>query len=64
MESFLVALIFKIMDNAKDSKAALISNGVERLDMLAENAIVKETVGGLKRSQEDTWNQQEYQSAD
>ena len=53
-----------IMDNAKDSKSALISNGVEGLDMFAENAIFTETVGGLKISQDGTWNQQEYQSAD
>ena len=64
MESFLAALIFKIMNNAKDSKSALISNGVEGLDMFAENAIFTETVGGLKITQDGTWNQQEYQSAD
>ena len=52
------------MDNAKDSKSALISNGVEGLDMFAENAIFTETVGGLKITQDGTWNQQEYQSAD
>ena len=32
--------------------------------MFAENAIFTETVGGLKISQDGTWNQQEYQSAD
>ena len=47
------------MDNAKDSKAALISNGVEGLDMFAENAIFTENVVGLKISQDGTSNQEE-----